>query len=92
MKSFWTEIPIILKDQNYILNDRQKALYMPNTKKKGDQKMEAKDPFLRFGNGIVAYRHLLRHLMLLFFLLSLLSTPVMFIYRNNDTLNMSQIS
>ena len=49
--------------------------------KKGEEFKD--DPFLNFGSGIVAYRGLLKNLIILFFAISMLMIPVVYIYQDN---------
>ena len=41
---------------------------------------DKKDPFLRLGYGLIAYRKLLRSLIVMFFLMSLIMAPAIYIY------------
>ena len=45
-----------------------------------------KDPMLKLGSGIIAYRHSLRVFVVFFFVISLLTLPILYIYRNGDSI------
>jgi hypothetical protein len=45
---------------------------------------ELKDPFLKLGSGMFAYRQFIRTLCVLFFVLSILSSPIIYIYRTSS--------
>ena len=65
------------------ISKRYKLLRPPKKEFVIDEFARENDPFIKFGIGINCYRSLLRYLVVMFFIISVVITPVFYLYHNN---------